>query len=261
MTAHAMAGDKEKCLAVGMNDHLPKPVDPNLLYAILKQWLEQKSQSRTYGTNNSRLVQSPEPLPEELAGIDINLGLARVCNNRKLYRTLLTEFVEDHRRDDELLANELRQGNLAHARHLAHTLRSVAGSIGAEKLEEKAGALEEALKNNQSYLEPLAPFVGEFSVVMKSLVNNMDMLTVNKSVDENSSEDKNQQWLLVHELENLLQEGNAKAKECLAQCKTYLQENASTKKVARLEAQIAGYDFDEANITLQEILSEIFQPA
>jgi len=40
MTAHAMAGDREKCFSAGMDDYIPKPVDPEVLAAKLKQWLE-----------------------------------------------------------------------------------------------------------------------------------------------------------------------------------------------------------------------------
>ena len=40
MTAHAMAGDREKCLDAGMNDHLAKPIDPNHLFAVLQRWID-----------------------------------------------------------------------------------------------------------------------------------------------------------------------------------------------------------------------------
>ncbi|MBT6146665.1 MAG: response regulator, partial [Gemmatimonadetes bacterium] len=39
MTANAMAGDRERCLAAGMNDHIAKPIDPELLFATLRRWI------------------------------------------------------------------------------------------------------------------------------------------------------------------------------------------------------------------------------
>jgi len=40
MTANAMAGDKEKVLAVGMNDHISKPIDPNVMFITMAKWIK-----------------------------------------------------------------------------------------------------------------------------------------------------------------------------------------------------------------------------
>ena len=52
MTAHAMAGDREKSLAAGMNDHITKPIDPEQLFRALLTWIDQ-----------SRLAGRTAPLP------------------------------------------------------------------------------------------------------------------------------------------------------------------------------------------------------
>ena len=53
MTAHAMVGDRERCLAAGMNDHTPKPIEPSVLFRTLIRWLKRSPD-----------VPSPETLPE-----------------------------------------------------------------------------------------------------------------------------------------------------------------------------------------------------
>ena len=42
MTANAMSGDRENCLAAGMNDHIPKPIDPEVLLRTVARWLRVK---------------------------------------------------------------------------------------------------------------------------------------------------------------------------------------------------------------------------
>ena len=74
MTAHALAGDREKSLAAGMNDHITKPIDPGLLISTLCKWIK------------------PAEKASALAGISIEQGLERVGGNRELFFRLLSKF-------------------------------------------------------------------------------------------------------------------------------------------------------------------------
>ena len=48
MTANAMQADRERCFAAGMNDHVPKPIDPDVLWATLVRWLSPRPEAASH---------------------------------------------------------------------------------------------------------------------------------------------------------------------------------------------------------------------
>ncbi len=92
MTAHTMSGDREKCLVAGMDEHIPKPVDPYRVYQVLARWL----------AVDTHAIPPLSPLkfsqlPKRLPGIDIKWGIQRIGGNIELYENLLKNFLQDHR--------------------------------------------------------------------------------------------------------------------------------------------------------------------
>ncbi|NIB39927.1 transporter substrate-binding domain-containing protein [Pseudomaricurvus alkylphenolicus] len=139
MTAHALAQDREKCRAAGMNDHIAKPIEPAVFYRTLARWLPALDASSEHGDESE--VQTGPALPQRLPGIDMMAGLANVRDNQQLYRKLLLEFREDYRQ----VVTELEQAPAKVARSWAHTIKGAAGTLGAESLAQAAKNCEEAL--------------------------------------------------------------------------------------------------------------------
>ena len=140
MTAHAMVEEQQKCFDCGMNAHLAKPIRPERLYSLLAQWI---------GTIH--VPPPPEPEEEdlllpEIPGIDQQEGLQRVAGDKTLYRQLLIRFRSDQANVGEKIGDALQKGDTKTAERLAHTIKGVAGNIGAESLASCAEALETALK-------------------------------------------------------------------------------------------------------------------
>ena len=79
-----------------------------------------------------------------IAGLDAQDGLSRVAGNRKLYRKILRQFVEQQGPSLEQIAAALVKGDVALAERLAHTLKGVAGNIGAKTVQAAAGDVGEA---------------------------------------------------------------------------------------------------------------------
>ncbi|MBF0213154.1 MAG: PAS domain S-box protein [Magnetococcales bacterium] len=144
MTANAMVGDREKSLQSGMNDHVAKPIDPQHLYRTLHRWLApQEGGGGTVQAGSDPAVrEEPEPMPPEIAGIDMGLALQRCAGSRTLLWRLLRRFAVDQDGVIERLRESWNRNESDAAVRVAHTLKGLAGSLGAEALRAAAQNLE-----------------------------------------------------------------------------------------------------------------------
>jgi two-component system sensor histidine kinase/response regulator len=137
MTAHATAEEREACLARGMSGHLSKPIEPKVLFETLARW-------RKAGASSLRATDSAPgkaALPV-IPGLDAHAGLARVGGNEKLYLKLLRQFTEQQGDTAAQIFAALQRSDAATAESLAHSLRGVAGNLGAQAVQNAAGQLE-----------------------------------------------------------------------------------------------------------------------
>ena len=161
MTANAMAQDRERCLEAGMNDHIAKPIDVQELVDKLRRWVRPGG-SRQPPARAARPRQ-PAPGPQsgwidalaDIEGLDARRGLGLVMGRERLYRELLTRFVASQSGQAKAIAQALASGQRDEARRLAHTLKGLAGQIGALPLREQAARLEAALRDGEADPAPL----------------------------------------------------------------------------------------------------------
>ena len=146
MTAHTMRGDREKCLEAGMNDYLPKPVDPWALAEMLEKWLTGKDEaaagtSEPQGTNESasgRREETVVPIFDKAA------IMRRLMDDEELARTLVQDFLQDIPMQTQRLKGFLDTADLPAARRLAHSIKGAAANLGGERLQAAAFELENA---------------------------------------------------------------------------------------------------------------------
>ncbi len=146
MTANALPADRERCVAAGMNDHIPKPIDPEDLWSKLLRWL---GPDRA-GTPGSAAEPSGSRLPEGIAGLNVAAGLRRTLGREPLYLRLLTEFVTGQSAAPARLAEALAAADWAGAERIAHTLKATTAQIGADELSSVAAELETLIRNRES---------------------------------------------------------------------------------------------------------------
>ncbi|AGA27825.1 PAS domain-containing hybrid sensor histidine kinase/response regulator [Singulisphaera acidiphila] len=176
MTAHAMAGDREQSLKAGMDDHVTKPIDPDVLFAVLLRWIkpgERKVAAKTLPAQPEERIppQPARPEASEWSGIDRVTGLRRVAGNETLYRKLLLDFHRDYATSVDRVRAAIAEGRLTDAERQAHTLKGVAGNIGAMDLHRATGELDSALRvSDLEKAGTLLPGVEqELSVVIRGL--------------------------------------------------------------------------------------------
>lgn len=178
MTAHAREEDAEKCRAAGMDDHLGKPIDPAQMLTKLINRIDRREVIPP-GPNcpvPAAADSGGASLPPSLAGIDMEDGLRRTGGNVSLYRSILLKV----RTDFAGAANEIRSflsvDNFAEARRIAHSVKGVAGNLGAKSLYSAASDLEALLREGLSKNVP--PAVEEFEKSLKTVIEGLAAIAV-----------------------------------------------------------------------------------
>jgi PAS domain S-box-containing protein len=145
MTAHAMSGSRERSLEAGMCDHLTKPINPTSLAASLMRWMPAEPLSIE---EKSKVL--AEQIPDLLLPFDIPVALANTNGKPALLREILFSFRDQYASAVPDLIRLLEEGRPGEAERLAHSLKSVAATVGARDLTEAALNLEEALRARRS---------------------------------------------------------------------------------------------------------------
>ena len=154
MTANVFDDDRQRCLNAGMNDHIPKPIDLKSLYDTLRYWLSHTGPGVT-STVPAPVARAPSVTEtaewlNDLPGLDMAFGLNCVGGKVDRYVRLLKRLIEEHRADISKLRACLAADDRQEARRLAHSLKGVAATLGATRIQRAAAALEAAILAEQT---------------------------------------------------------------------------------------------------------------
>ena len=150
LTAHAMGGDKKKCMDAGMNGHIAKPIDRTALIATLDRLINPDAHGDAAAADPPPLPPPAAPapgVPLEAPGLNLAEGLERLGGDWDLYLELLGEYCHAYGDFGNQFKRFKIQGDMAAARRHAHSLKGAAGNLAATDLFLAAQSLEQACRN------------------------------------------------------------------------------------------------------------------
>jgi CheY-like chemotaxis protein len=172
MTANAMPADRERCLAAGMNDHIAKPIEPEDLWQALLKWIKPLHAEVPKPMAVQPQQRQQADLPVGLDGLDMDAGLRRVLGKKWLYLSMLRRFVAGQKGAVATIRKALQDADRVSAERLAHTLKGVAGNIGASEVQALAASSEQAIRDGEpleTTTERLAALEGPLASIIAQL--------------------------------------------------------------------------------------------
>ncbi|MBF0291957.1 MAG: response regulator [Nitrospinae bacterium] len=259
MTANAMAGDREKCIASGMNDHVSKPIDPDELFRTLNRWIIDRP---GLGVSFKKTGQMKDDvIIPSLPGFDTVIGVARVGGRGSLYRSLLVKFYHRYGDAIENIRADLNAGNLEKAHLASHTFKGVAGNIGAHELHRVAAELDAAVLKNDTealpaILDHCAAVLSETMAVLAPLASEAEHSAPQYKGGVLSDGELGK---LLLEMKALLEDDDTRARQVLDHIRSGIG-NRGAKQISAIGKEMDNYKFEAALEALQRLTEELHLP-
>jgi CheY-like chemotaxis protein len=264
LTAHNMEIEDFNQTGHMINDIIIKPIQPEHLFNVLRNYLITDSNNKTLVAPDNK-EKPPETVSQQILNID--LALRQLMGKRYLLDNVMQAFRKDHNNAPEIVKQLIESDQLATAQRKVHSIKGLAGTIGAQSLQRSAQELETALKDkllsrlNQlliSFGENLYPVIEQID---KILPDNISQTTEeasfsNKIADQLDTLEKN-----VKHLHTLLIDCDSEANDACDECLPaldYLTQNTNDRLLLdQLKQNLKSYLFDDAASVLEEICEKL----
>ncbi len=260
MTAQAMAVERDQCLSEGMNDHITKPIDPDLLYRTVLAFAGQRVVPRAGAASEA----PPDPSatatasaePTAIAGVDAADGLHRVGGNLRLYRAMLQQYAEDQAGAPKALRAALAGGDANTAERLAHTHKGVSATLGIKPAGEAAAVVEDRIRHGR--LQGIEGDLMALEQATEAVIAGIrTALMPAAPAAAPQSADLAVVLPLLGRLEELLVDSDGAALDCVLEAQEALARALSAEEFAGLTREVQNFAFDAALVQLREIIARI----
>jgi signal transduction histidine kinase/CheY-like chemotaxis protein len=249
MTAHAMEGDADKSLNAGMNDHITKPINPEVLFSKLALYF---GQSKTI--HNISPAQTPTFDPDvldsirqlkQLSALDVDTAIARLQGNQSLYLKLVNSFYLEKQAIKQQLNDFFAQQDWEGLFRAAHTLKSNAEYIGAYGLSDHAKRLELDVEQQSDNLKNTVQITATH---LEQVISSLGQIFVTKA-DKNKLDKSfatTDALKLIQELKPLLEEGDVEAEEYAEQLLILSENTQYYEQYLKLHHLAAEFEYNTA---------------
>jgi CheY-like chemotaxis protein len=248
MTANVMQGDRDRCMAAGMNDHVAKPIEPENLWKALLKWVK-PHQSVAAAVAVKPQAVPDVALPSAIEGLDMADGLRRVLGKKQLYLSMLYKFVAGQKSVVVEILKALEGNSWNTAERLAHTLKGVSGTIGATRLQQLAEKLEVAIRE-RSPRQEIDARLGELKMVLADLISQLEQRLPEKQAQMAGTVASEQLKVVCDKLAAMLADDDAGAVDVL-DANAELLRTAFPNHFRQIDDGIRLFDFEAALAALR----------
>jgi signal transduction histidine kinase/CheY-like chemotaxis protein len=250
MTAHAMAGERERSLAAGMNDHIAKPIDPDVLFRTLLAWIDPaRLAGRTAPAAPTEVLPHTETvLLPPVAGVDWDAALVAVNHQHARLIKRVRSFVHEYGAAPRQVADALADGNAAPLAALVHNLKSGAAYVGAHELAALARRIEEALRSGET--ERAAALAPALIAVLDMILAGMAPLAGPRGEPARAPDTLP---ALVERLGAQLASDDARARDTLAELQLLLPGREYAAPLAAIAHAVGELEYEAALAPLAEL--------
>ncbi len=254
MSAHALVEDRQKTVNAGMNDHITKPIDPQVMFRAMGRYLRQLPARAQSLANRSKGAKGQDAIPD-IPGVDVTGALYRINGNVKLYLQLLGKFILNQTGTAAALESALGSGDRSLAERLAHTTKGVAGNIGANGIQDVAAELAASIRHNDPP-ELTREILERFAQGMANLVTSLRLVLAvpgdNAIKTSVVAADLTKVKAVLIRLLRYIEENDGKAEYYLGECRSELA-GLPQEDMEKLGACLANFDYDKALAVLKAL--------
>jgi two-component system sensor histidine kinase/response regulator len=255
MTANVMRDDVEMALSSGMNAHIAKPVNMSDMFKTLADWITPRNGTGEADIEEIRVDSKERPSKQKqerpaVSAIDVKAAIQRI-GDEDVYFDVLQVFADGHANAvDE--AQECLRVSAGDAERVMHTLKGIAGTIGAHELQQLA-ARSEAVLREQDDLQEL-PYREEMKELMAEVLREISLLTSNGDQDNAESSGSDEDFgPLLSVLREKIDQYDVDAEDVLNRLLEKTVDSDLLDSLREIASALSQYDYEKAGQILDKI--------